>query len=234
MPLNLRGLISWDGTKIDRVAFRKWLMGGAAIIEPALITPGNIDKLLFDNLDSLVEKLINQVSTEDPLVVGDVAVSEAEVDTYAASFANISEETRAILKDNPHLVKRLQKFSREDQEMIVDPAVSDGVIRMDRGSCWLQEPDHEAEKPVLVLFTADCDPYAGIEKEALALAWLQMHPEWSDEQIAAKIGISRTSIYRFEKYKAARSLLKEGRQEYSEWRQSEGHRYKARRATMEE
>jgi hypothetical protein len=97
------------------------------------------------------------------------------------------------------------------------PAVADGVIKVDRGACWLQEPEDEAEKPVLVLFTADSDPYAGVEKEALALAWLQMHPEWSDEQIAARVGISRTSIYRFEKYKAARSVLKEGRRDFREW-----------------
>ena len=99
-------------------------------------------------------------------------------------------------------------------------AVQDGVLRVEGGACWLQEPDEEQDKPVLVLFTADSDPYAGVEKEALALAWLTMHPEWTDEQIAAKIGVNRTSLYRFERYKAARSMLKEGRRDFREWQQT--------------
>jgi len=126
----------------------------------------------------------------------------------------------------PFIRQLVRQFERglaielPDGSLADHPAVTDGVIRVDRGSCWLQEPDSEAEKPVLVMFTADADPYAGIEKEALALAWLTMHPEWSDEQLAAKIGISRTSLYRFEKFKAARSLLKSGRQAYKEWQQT--------------
>lgn len=99
-------------------------------------------------------------------------------------------------------------------------AVIDGVLRIDHGSCWLQEPDDEAVKPILVQFTSDSDPYAGIEKEALALAWLTMHPEWTDEQIAVKIGISRTSLYRFERFKDARALLKEGRADFKEWQKT--------------
>jgi len=97
------------------------------------------------------------------------------------------------------------------------PAIADGVLRIDNGMCWLQEPDEEVDKPVLVIFTTEADPYAGIEKEALALAWLTMHPEWSDEDIARKAGIARTSLYRFEKFKAARSVLREGRREFREW-----------------
>ncbi len=96
------------------------------------------------------------------------------------------------------------------------PAMAEGIIQHADGCYRLQEPLEEINRPVFVTFTADSDPYAGIEKEALALAWLQMHPEWSDEQIAAKIGISRTSIYRFERYKAARALLREGRRDYME------------------
>lgn len=110
------------------------------------------------------------------------------------------------------------------------PAVADGVLRLDNGSCWLQEPDDEAEKPTLVLFTADADPYAAVEKEALALAWLTMHPEWSNDQIADKVGVARTSVYRWEKFLAARSLLKEGRQEYREWQQTEGRKFKYRKS----
>ena len=99
------------------------------------------------------------------------------------------------------------------------PAIEDGILRLDNGSCWLQEPDDEADKPVLVLFTADSDPYQGLEKEALALAWLTMHPEWTDEQIASKCGIARTTLYKFERFKSARKMLREGRQAFREWQQ---------------
>lgn len=100
------------------------------------------------------------------------------------------------------------------------PAVADGVLRIDGGCCWLAEPEAESDKPVLVLFTADSDPYAGLEKEAIALAWLMLHPEWTDEQIATRAGVHRTSLFRFEKYKAARAAMREGRQAFREWQQT--------------
>lgn len=99
------------------------------------------------------------------------------------------------------------------------PATIDGVLRCDDGCCWLQEPDAEAEKPVLVLYTADADPYAGLDKEVLALAWLQVCPEWTNEQIANKIGLARTSLNRMDKFMAARAVMKEGRQAFKEWQQ---------------
>lgn len=113
------------------------------------------------------------------------------------------------------LVIELPKSSLDDH-----PAVADGVLRLDSGSCWLQEPDEEADKPVLVQFASDADPYAGLEKEALALAWLTMHPEWTDGEIADRCGIARTSLYRFKRFMAARSVQKEGREAYKEWQQT--------------
>jgi hypothetical protein len=100
------------------------------------------------------------------------------------------------------------------------PAIADGVLCEDAGVFWLQEPAEEADKPVLVLFTGDSDPYAGLEKEALALAWLTMHPEWTDTQIAAKCGINRTTLYDYVRYKAARAMLKQGREQFREWQQT--------------
>lgn len=100
------------------------------------------------------------------------------------------------------------------------PAVADGVIRHDAGCCWLHEPDDECEKPVLVIYVDAAGADAGIDKEALALAVLQMNPHWSDQQIAEHIGINRTSLYRYERFKAARAVLKEGRQAFREWQQT--------------
>lgn len=73
---------------------------------------------------------------------------------------------------------------------------------------------------MLVIYAEVANADAGIDKEALALAVLQMNPHWSDQQIADHIGIHRTSLYRFEKFKAARSMLKEGRRDFREWQQT--------------
>ena len=48
-------------------------------------------------------------------------------------------------------------------------------------------------------------------KEALALAVLADHPDWSDTQIAKKAGCNRTTLYTFKKFMAAREILREGK-----------------------
>lgn len=115
----LKDYIGFDASKLDKAALRKWLVEGAKILEPAVITPLNLDKYFFDNLESLVEKLIKQESENGPLVVGDAEVTAADVSTYLATFANAPAKSQQILKDNPRLLKKLQRFSREDQEKIV-------------------------------------------------------------------------------------------------------------------
>lgn len=140
MPIKFGNLISFDVTKIDKTKLKAWVLGGAQLLEPAVITPGNMDKLLFDNLDWLVASLIDQVSQENSLLVvggampsedhliagvghgdsnSDVLVTQGEVSAYLSQFTNVSAEVQQILKDKPHLVRRLQKFSKEEQQKIV-------------------------------------------------------------------------------------------------------------------
>lgn len=125
----------FDPTKIDRVALKKWLIDGGKLLEPAVITPGNLDKMLFDNLDWIVDNLISQISNESApgggievgasfedavfgLKNGD-EVSEVEMTTYLSKFSNVPEQSRKLLKDNPKLLRRIQKFTPEQQEKIV-------------------------------------------------------------------------------------------------------------------
>jgi hypothetical protein len=54
-----------------------------------------------------------------------------------------------------------------------------------------------------------------VGKQARALALLYEHPEWSDGDIAERVPCNRTSLYRMEKYQAARTLLKQGRMDRS-------------------
>jgi len=51
--------------------------------------------------------------------------------------------------------------------------------------------------------------------EARALAMLTDHPEWSDTKIAGELQCSRTSLYRFSKFTAARELLSNGKAKFN-------------------
>jgi hypothetical protein len=63
------------------------------------------------------------------------------------------------------------------------------------------------------------DPYAPavtpakhaktLSKEAMALAALADHPDWTDEQVAQAAGCQRGSLYRMPKYVAAKRVLKD-------------------------
>lgn len=116
----LKDYISFDASKLDRTKLKAWVIDGAKLLEPPIITPFNIDKQFFDNLDWLVDALIKQAVTPNgPLVVGDAEVTAADVSAYLGTFANAPAESQKILTDNPRLIRKLQKFSREDQEKIV-------------------------------------------------------------------------------------------------------------------
>jgi hypothetical protein len=47
-----------------------------------------------------------------------------------------------------------------------------------------------------------------VSNESKALALLAEHPDWTDKRIAQKIGIHRTSLYRYEKFKKVREIQK--------------------------
>lgn len=129
MPLNLGSLVKFDASQLDKVKFRQWLVEGVKLLEPAIITPGNIDKFLFDNLEGLFQRLIDSIAAQDGTLVvgsegdfilaGELPVSAQELSQYVASFSNISGESREILQTHPRLIRRLKQFSRADQEMIV-------------------------------------------------------------------------------------------------------------------
>lgn len=50
-----------------------------------------------------------------------------------------------------------------------------------------------------------------LTKEEKALATLVAHPEWNDAKIAEHVGCSRISLYRWDRFKAAREALESGR-----------------------
>ena len=52
---------------------------------------------------------------------------------------------------------------------------------------------------------------SGLSKEALAIAALKDHPEWSDAEIAKAAGCNRTSLYRMPDFLKARQILRQGK-----------------------
>jgi hypothetical protein len=50
--------------------------------------------------------------------------------------------------------------------------------------------------------------------EALALAMLVDHPDWSDTKIAKAIGVNRTTLYDWQNFKKAKEALKQGKNEF--------------------
>lgn len=129
MPLNLGSLVKFDASQLDKVKFRQWLVEGVKLLEPAIVTPGNIDKYLFDNLEGLFQRLIDSISAQDgKLIVGsegdfilacELPVSSVELSQYLASFPGLSAESVEILRAHPRLIRRLKQFSRADQQLIV-------------------------------------------------------------------------------------------------------------------
>ena len=51
----------------------------------------------------------------------------------------------------------------------------------------------------------------GASKEAIALAVLADHPDWSDDKIAKAAGCHRSTLYTFGKFMAAKEILKKGK-----------------------
>lgn len=53
-----------------------------------------------------------------------------------------------------------------------------------------------------------------VEKECLAVSLLMQHPDWTDTQIASEVGVARTTLYDWPKFKTAKAALKSGRKEF--------------------
>lgn len=97
------------------------------------------------------------------------------------------------------------------------PILQDGILSTDgRGMFWLEEPEDEKNKPALVIFPPRKKPRRSesISKEAMALAALADHPDWSDEQIAEMAGCSRSSLYRMPRYQIARQAMYQARNKF--------------------
>ncbi len=188
---------------------------------------------------ALVHELFNKLLTILPRIYPQFTLSVAEMAertrpvrlsdcgrflrAWGRSFQFTTKESVLVKKIVAAYEGGIRQVTWSGIDLATHPATAEGIIQHKESCYWLQEPPDEINKPVQVTFTADSNPYAGIEKEVLALAWLQQCPEWSDEQIALKIGIARTSIYRFEKYQAARALLQQGRRDYLENQLTERH-----------
>ncbi|MGD0786128.1 MAG: hypothetical protein ABR969_09995 [Sedimentisphaerales bacterium] len=83
---------------------------------------------------------------------------------------------------------------------------------------WCNESLRKISKPQKHISKPASDSKAGETKkrnnltgEALALAMLVQHPDWSDTKIAKAVGVSRTTLYDWPKFKKAKEALKQGK-----------------------
>jgi hypothetical protein len=58
----------------------------------------------------------------------------------------------------------------------------------------------------------------GLSKEALALATLRDHPDWTDQQIADTVKCNRTSLYEMPDFVKAKQILKQGKKHFPKGR----------------
>lgn len=120
-----------------------------------------------------------------------------------------------------HLVEQYRQGSRMvplELDAFANHAICrDGILRTDdKGMYWLEEPADEKNKPALVIFPTRqrVSKHQRLSKEAMALAALADHPDWSDEQIAELAGCSRSSLYRMPRFVMARQALYRAREDY--------------------
>jgi hypothetical protein len=121
--------IQFDASKIDKAALRQWLVSGVKLLEPAIITPGNIDQFLFEQLDGLLQRIIDGISKQDGTMIvgsdgamlfaGELPVSMQEVSQFLSRYPGMPEACREMLRENPRIIRRLAKFSEADQQLIV-------------------------------------------------------------------------------------------------------------------
>ena len=151
---------------------------------------------------------------------------------WGRDYAIAESDTKAIELLVEGYVQGVPRVGLPASSFSGSPAVSDGIIKHDdgRGVFWIEEPKEEKNRPALVVLPELVsardfkeETVGGVKlrakKEAMALMVLQEHPDWKDIQIAAAVGCDRASLYRMKRYKAARQILKEGREEFREWDQ---------------
>ena len=123
-----------------------------------------------------------------------------------------------------------------DETFSESKALADGIIKKAEGMFWLEEPEEEKHRPVLVMFpelvsTKDYShgqvgngksKQLKPKKRTQALMFLHEHPEWTDQQIADAVGCDRASLYRMKGFKEAKASMREVREEYRQWDQGEG------------
>ena len=78
---------------------------------------------------------------------------------------------------------------------------------------WTKVGPRASVAPVPPERTNTAPQPAPLDKEALALAALVHHPDWTVEQIAKAAGCSRTTLYRMKTFKLAMAVRKSGRQD---------------------
>ena len=128
MTSPFHSFLRFDASRISRADLRQWLVQGVKLLEPAVITPGNVDRFVFDQLEKLFQRIIEGIQREETSWIvgsdsalalgGEQPVTLQEIQQYLARFPAIPEASRELLYAQPRLLQRLQRFSESDQQLI--------------------------------------------------------------------------------------------------------------------
>lgn len=110
--------ISIDKTKLDKAKVIAWLADGGKLLEPAIITPGNIDKVFLDRLDFFLQSAwdVFFAREDGELVVGAATMTAAQ---YLHQFVEVPQECRELIEKNPRLIEKLSIYSYKEQVEIM-------------------------------------------------------------------------------------------------------------------
>lgn len=163
--------------------------------------------LLLNDLHRILERL-------KPLRL---SLCGTQLRAWGRDYRFASHEANSIR----HLVEQYHLGSKvvplESDAFADHPIRQEGILATNgEGMFWLEEPEDEKHKPALVIFPTRKSerPRERLSKEAMALAALADHPDWSDEQIAELAGCNRSSLYRMPRYVMARRMLQSSRQRF--------------------
>lgn len=140
------------------------------------------------------------------------------LDGYARALYRLANKAFVLVEEyfhNDACVKADPEFAFVQDEAAADLLLANGIepppdlAQLVRDRILNADAAVDLELPSGAIPTATQSPRE--DKEALALALLLKHPDWTDTRIASEVGVARTTVYDWPRFKAAKLALKSGK-----------------------
>jgi hypothetical protein len=140
-----------------------------------------------------------------------IAEASRRNEQQMARFAQFSEEAAKFKSIEP----RLPRFREPRWDLVVDRlnawATGDilGKLEEIRGAIERARVERDADPEG----KGDATQKLAVSNEALAIALLVEHSDWTVAEIADAVGVNRTTLYKWPSFRKAWSFLRDGRSE---------------------